>query len=249
MSAPRPSRSSAHSPSSWSPSTTRPCRSTTTRRSASPSSAKPRSAPRAITCSARSAGAVAPQPTLMFSPSGSLWITSTLAPVAARSSGAVTPPEPCAQSSTMRRRHGVARARPSRSARYRSTREASWTMRPIPPLRGPPSSSVRQMSCSSRSSTASSSLRPRPSSTLSPLSSAGLWDAETMIPAAKEPVPARNARAGVGSTPASWTSAPRLAAPAAIAATNICPDRRVSRPTTRLPPAPTSSWAVALPSA
>ena len=32
-------------------------------------------------------GAVAPEPTLMFTPSGSLWMTSTVAPVAARISG------------------------------------------------------------------------------------------------------------------------------------------------------------------
>ena len=54
------------------------------------------------------------------------------------------------------------------------------------------------MSCSSSSSIASSSFRPGRSSTLRPLSSAGLCDAETMIPAAKSPVPARNASAGVG---------------------------------------------------
>ena len=70
------------------------------------------------------------------------------------------------------------------------------------------------------------------------MSSAGLWDAETMIPAAKSPVPARNARAGVGTQPATWTSTPRLVAPAVIAATNMSPERRVSWPTTIAPPWP-----------
>ena len=48
---------------------------------------------------------------------------------------------------------------------------------------------------------ASSSLSPSASRTLRPLSSAGLCEAETMIPAANGPVPARNARAGVGHDP------------------------------------------------
>ena len=70
----------------------------------------------ATTSAASEAGAVAPQPRLMFTPSGSLWMTSTRAPVAARISGAVAPPAPFAQSRTMCRSHGVARARRSRSA-------------------------------------------------------------------------------------------------------------------------------------
>ena len=57
------------------------------------------------------------------------------------------------------------------------------------------------MSCSSSSSIASSSFSPSASRTLRPLSSAGLWDAETMIPAASVPSAARNASAGVGTTP------------------------------------------------
>ena len=46
------------------------------------------------------------------------------------------------------------------------------------------SSSARMTSVASSSSMASSSLRPRPSRTLRPLSSAGLCEAETMMPAA-----------------------------------------------------------------
>ena len=125
---------------------------------------------------------------------------------AARAVGAV---EHDVQVGTASRRPG---ARRSATVAVDERRTPS-TSRPMPPLRGPPSSSVRQISCSSGPPRASSSLRPRPSSTLRPLSSAGLWEAETMIPAANVAVPARKASAGVGRTPASWTSAPRLAAP------------------------------------
>ena len=59
-----------------------------------------------------------------------------------------------------------------------------------------------------------------------------------MIPAANGPCPAMNARAGVGTTPTMWTSTPMLVAPAAMAATNMSPERRVSWPTTIAPPRP-----------
>src|SRR6187401_2816198 len=95
----------------------------------------------------------------------------------------------------------------------------------------------------------SSSLRPSESSTLRPLSSAGLCEAETMIPARYGPVRARYARAGVGTTPTTSTLMPRLVAPATIAATNMSPDRRVSWPTTIAVPGPARRRAVARPSA
>ena len=79
-----------------------PAASTATQRSASPSRANPTSAPRAATSRASDAGAVAPDSTLMFTPSGSLWMTSTVAPVAARISGPAIPPDPFAQSRTIR---------------------------------------------------------------------------------------------------------------------------------------------------
>ena len=41
-----------------------------------------------------------------------------------------------------------------------------------------------------------------------------------------------NARAGVGTTPTTCTSTPRLVAPATMADTNMSPERRVSWPTT-----------------
>ena len=177
----------------------------------------------------------------MLIPSGSAWMTSTCAPGrredlrpdgAARAVGAVED-DPEAAGLDRRRQ-----AEPVRRGRHRAERRPS-TIRPSSALPTPPSSSVRQISCSSSSSTASSSLSPASSSTLRPLSSAGLCDAETMIPAANVPCPARNASAGVGTTPTTWTSTPRLVAPAAIAATNMSPERRVSWPTTMAPPRPT----------
>ena len=78
---------------------------------------------------------------------------------------------------------------------------------------------------------------------------AGLCEAETMIPAANGPSPVMNARAGVGTTPTTWASTPRLVVPATMAATNMSPDRRVSWPTTIEPPRPARRWATARPSA
>ena len=122
----------------------------------------------------------------MFTPSGSLWMTSTVAPVAARISGPTIPPDPFAQSRTIRS--------PPPSIPRASAEPVLAVALEQPGVHRPPgrsrrcgtepSSSVRQISCSSSSSIASSSLRPAASRTLRPLSSAGLWDAETMIPAA-----------------------------------------------------------------
>ena len=105
-------------PSTWSPSTTRPVASTAISRSASPSSANPASAPAATTASASDAGAVAPDPTLMLMPSGSAWMTSTRAPVAARIARPTAEPEPFAASSTRcRPPASIVAASPSRCAR------------------------------------------------------------------------------------------------------------------------------------
>ena len=191
-STPRASLSSARMPRTWSPSTTAPVESAAMSRSASPSSANPTSAARAATASASAPGCVAPDATLILTPSGSLWITSTDAPVADRISGPTIPPEPFAQSRMTRvPEDSMPRASPNRWRRYASSRCPASNDRPSSSLPTPPSSSARQMSCSSSSSTASSSFRPRSSSTFRPLSSAGLWDAETMIPAANSPEPAR----------------------------------------------------------
>ena len=169
----------------------------------------------------------------MFTPSGSLWID--VDPGAGRGKdrrGRSRRPRRwrsrgrCAGRTASRPR---AAAGPRGSGRRGRARRRS---RPIPAFRGPPSSSARQISCSRASSAGSSSLRPRLSRTLSPLSSAGLWDAETMTPAANDPEPARKARAGVGRIPTTWTS--RRGWPRRPPATRraCSPERRVSWPST-----------------
>ena len=237
-------------PSTWSPSTSRPVPSTAMHRSASPSSAKPTSAPCSRTAAISDSGWVAPQSRLMLSPSGSSWMTVTRAPVARRISGPTRYAAPFAVSSTTW--SPPASTAPARPGPVRRGTARAGLRRPrsarSPSAARPGSSSARRISASSSSSRSSSSFRPLGSSTLRPLSSAGLCDAETMIPAANPPPPARNARAGVGTTPTAWTSTPMLVAPAVIAATNMSPDRRVSWPTTSAP-LPPIWWAVARPSA
>ncbi len=203
-SSPRSRRSRARRPMSRSPSTTSPRSSTATQRSASPSRAKPTSAPAGAHAAPRGRpGAVAPQPALMLTPSGVSNIVSTVAPEAARMPGGDATGR--AVGAVERRRAGVSRwagrgpaGGPGRPRAGRGPRSRG---------RGPrwPARSARRSarsSASSSSSTASSSLRPRWSSTLRPLSWAGLCDAETITPAANCPEPARKARAGVGRTPA-----------------------------------------------
>src|ERR1700756_3992181 len=63
-----------------------------------------------------------------------------------------------------------------------------------------------------------------------PLSSHGLCEAEITTPASKPCAPARNATAGVGTTPALSTHAPVQRKPAAIVAAIHGLDSRVSRP-------------------
>ena len=187
----------------------------------------------------------------MLMPSGSAWMTSRRAPVAPRISGPTTDPDPFAASRT--RWSPRASIDPGQAAGGgRGSRRGGRRRRPSGRDRrspAPGSSSVRQMSASSSSSTASSSLSPAESRTLSPLSAAGLCEAETMIPAANGPSPAMNARAGVGTTPTTCASTPRLVAPATMADTNMSPDRRVSCPTTIDSPRPASRCATARPRA
>ncbi len=75
---------------------------------------------------------------------------------------------------------------------------------------------------------------------LMPLSAAGLCDAETTTPKSAPMSSIRNAAAGVGMTPASSTSMPELASPAATADAMNSPETRGSRASTargRLPSA------------
>src|SRR5688500_14578656 len=65
-----------------------------------------------------------------------------------------------------------------------------------------------------------------------PLSGIGLWLAEIITPRSAPVCAVRCAIAGVGTTPASSTSAPALVRPATTAASSISPLARGSRPTT-----------------
>ena len=165
--------------------------------------------------------------------------------------------DPFAQSSTMRMPRGVDRASRAprggrRSAPTRSRASTIVAERPPGPRR--PAPRERQISCSSSSSTASSSLSPSASRTLRPLSSAGLCEAETMIPAASSPSAARKASAGVGTTPTRGrrrrgSSRPRRSRPRTCRRSGACPVRRRSsrrRPRADAPwrgRAQTRSWA------
>ena len=71
---------------------------------------------------------------------------------------------------------------------------------------------------------------------LIPLSGAGLCDAETMTPKSASMSAIRKAAAGVGITPASSTSMPELASPAATAAEMNSPETRGSRARTATRP-------------
>ena len=83
---------------------------------------------------------------------------------------------------------------------------------------------------------------------LRPLSGAGLWDAETMIPAAWRASRLACTRQGVVTTPRSTASVPVEVSPAARAAESISPERRVSRPRRTLDPDPPSRCPTARPS-
>src|SRR5271165_1552666 len=90
-------------------------------------------------------------------------------------------------------------------------------------------SRTRWSSSSIACSTSSPSLVPPAPNNLMPLSPKGLWEAE-MTTAGRSRLTASQARAGVGRTPTSTTSAPSLARPAPRAACSMGPDLRVSRP-------------------
>ena len=230
-----------------------PRASTATHRSASPSSANPTSAPRLATASASDAGAVAPQARLMLSPSGASWITVTRAPGRAQDLAArrgTRPRSPCRGRRAGRR---VDRRRERRAGGRRSARGAPpASTRPPDRVRAARPAARRRAasSASSSSSTSSSSFRPRRVEHLEPVVLGRVVRRRDHDPGGeRRRSPARNASAGVGTTPTEWTSAPMLVAPAVIAATNMSPERRVSWPTTSEPPAPTTWWAVARPSA
>ena len=181
-------------------------------RSASPSRAKPTSAPRADDL--RRERRPAPWPrhsTLMFTPSGSLWMTSTLragrgedlrADDAARAVRAVEDdPEPVA--SIVRREPEAVRpvaleqaAAVDGSGRARRCRRR-------------PSSSVRQMSCSSSSSIVVVELEAALVEDLEPVVVGRVVGGRDHDPGREVAAGRRGTRApGSGTTPASWTSTP-----------------------------------------
>ena len=80
------------------------------------------------------------------------------------------------------------------------------------------------------SSTSSGSLRPSPEKIFTPLSVHGLCEAETTTPASAPSSFARNATAGVGTTPAKRTRPPAFVRPPVRAHTMAPEDSRVSQP-------------------
>jgi len=101
-----------------------------------------------------------------------------------------------------------------------------------------------------RSSISSGSFSPSPPNILMPLNSAGLCEAEIMMPASALYFPTRYATAGVGTTPSMMTSAPTEHSPAAQAIASMSDEMRLSMPTTntgRLRLFPESTAAAAQP--
>src|SRR6188472_4445871 len=208
----------------WSPSTTSPCPSTASIRSPSPSNATPRSRLSVVTSSCSARRSVAPQPTLMFEPSGVTPIAWTSAPQRSKTPGAIPENAPFAQSTPMRRPERsdpkCARTWPAYSSRTRSRLSTE-----PPPVAGASSSASICSSCSSTS-------LPPSWKSFTPLYSGGLCDAEMTTP---RPC-ARRATAGVGSTPPRTAVPPAEATPTATASSSSGPDARVSRPTSTCPP-------------
>ena len=211
-------------------------------RSASPSSANPTSAPRAATARASEAGVGRPALDVDVHAVG--LVVDDLDRRAGRgedlrpdhAAGAVRAVEHDPQPAGVDRR---ARAPAGGRGSGRAGRGVDDRPTELGVRRRQPSSSVRQISCSSSSSTASSSLRP-----------AAVEDLEAVVlgrvvrrrdhDPGRERRPSRRGTRGPasGRTPTWWTSTPRLVAPAVIAATNMSPERRVSWPTTIAPPGP-----------
>ncbi|OPZ59093.1 MAG: hypothetical protein BWY88_00844 [Synergistetes bacterium ADurb.Bin520] len=88
------------------------------------------------------------------------------------------------------------------------------------------------MYSSMEASSSSESLHPWESKNLMPLYSAGLWEALITTPPEAPTLPMAKLTPGVGNTPTVRASAPADMSPAIVAASNMSPERRVSRPTT-----------------
>ena len=115
---------------------------------------------------------------------------------------------------------------------YRSSASANLCTRPMPAPIG--ERKGLESAASIWSSTSSASLCPPAAKNLIPLSGAGLWDAEIITPKSAFISAVRKAVAGVGTTPASNTSTPEDASPAATAAAKYSPEILGSRPMTAI---------------
>ena len=254
---PWPARARASTARIWSPSITAPSALTARHRSASPSCAMPASAPCLVTSARSTSRWVDPQPSLMFSPSGSAPIAITLAPACCSICGANSAAAPCAQSTTTVSPASGAPGSPSwpatagtdagsedsRCRVYRSRSAPASLTRPNPAGSSLARRGGMPMCASISSSTASGSLKPPWPNSLIPLSGAGLWLADSITPSSAPRSRVRNATAGVGITPSRSTSTPDPARPATTAASRNSPEARGSRPTTASGRRPAASLA------
>jgi hypothetical protein len=170
----------------------------------------------------------------MLRPFGVWWIVVTSAPARTKVAGATSLIAPFAQSSTMC--NDASDRCPWRSARtrcstYRSIAPATLSSKP-PCVAAGAAAAMRSPSLASMaSSTSSLNFVPPGAKILTPLSVHGLCDA-VMTAAGTLMRCDQYATAGVGSTPRSYTLAPR---PAAKASDSSWLDARVSRPTSHRP--------------
>ena len=187
-----------------------------------------------VCCSARRS--VAPQPTLMFVPSGSTPIAvdlgAELLERARRDLGVRAVRAVDADPQAARGRSRTARRCARGSCRSRRRRDRS----------SPPPVASASRSASISSSRVVVSFRPSPSKNLTPLYSGGLCDAVITAPRSS----ASSATPDVGSTPPRTAEPPADAMPRASACSSSTPEARVSRPT-KTRPRPDQS-ATALPS-
>ncbi len=153
---------------------------------------------------------VAPQPWLMFVPSGSAPTTVRSAPSRRKTSGAIVGVRAVR---AVDRDAQAARGR-CRSARGRARDSALRRRRPARPTRSRSRGSSRKLSISSSAS--SVSFAPSRSKSLTPLYSGGLCDADTTAPRSR----AQRATAGVGSTPPRTASPPADRIPRASASSS-----------------------------
>ena len=237
---PRSRRSRARTPRTWSPSTTCPRASTAISRSASPSRANPTSAPRAVDRRGERGRRRRPGLDVDVHAVGLVVDDLDRRPGRREDLGpdhparAVRAVEDDPQA---RRRRSPGEAEPVLAVALEQVAARRLT-RPISALPTPPSSSVRQMSCSSSSSTASSSFRPGRVEHLEAVVVGRVVRRRDHDPGRESPVPARKASAGVGTTAGDLDVDAEARRAGRIAATNMSPERRVSWPTTSAPPGP-----------